>query len=74
MPMWLQGITMPQIGQKIERRAKRGKKKLPPHVRRSASQLERVEGIIRTLLSPYTQNIKIYPFRSHRRGKKKKRL
>lgn len=63
---------MREIRQKRERQAlKKGGKKLPHHVRRSASQLHRMEGIIRNLLSPHTRHVKIYTLRSNSKKKKK---
>ncbi len=62
---------MREIRQKKERQAfKKRKKILPHHVRRSASQLHKMKGIIENLLSPYTRNIKIYTIRSSKKKKK----
>jgi hypothetical protein len=59
---------MRETRQKRERQAlkKRGKK-LPHHVRRSASQLHRMKGLIENLLSPYTRNVKIYRLRASKK-------
>ncbi len=46
---------------------KKGGKKLPHHVRRSASQLHRMKGVIENLLSPYTRNVKIYRLRASKK-------
>lgn len=62
---------MREIRQKRARQAlKKGGKKLPHHVRRSASQLQRMKGIIENLLSPYTRNVKIYTIRPSKKKRK----